>query len=248
MFSIPVLLTLLSTNSKAQDFITRGKIEFEVKTNNKLMSVEEDDDDEQIFSTQIPAFTIHYQDFIFSGNQMIYKKGRKGNNAFAPEGSVFTNLNSGEVIRQTWEDEKNFFVYRDSTKKIKWKIQNEIRKIAGFECRKAVGRIYDSVYVVAFYSAEIIPQGGPELFSGLPGMILGLAIPRWHTTWFATKIEIAQVDESVIQAPAGKKGKIYSKSEMAALLLEKHKKDGWDDITLDKVMIMLSSFNNGSFE
>lgn len=112
----------------------------------------------------------------------------------------------------------DFAVYSDSIKKIKWKIQNETRKIAGFDCRKAIGRIQDSVYVVAFYSAEIIPQGGPELFTGLPGMILGIAIPRWHTTWFATKVEIAQIDESLIEPPSGKKGKVYSKSELAEIM------------------------------
>ncbi len=45
----------------------------------------------------------------------------------------------------------------------------------------------DSVYVIAFYTDQIIPSGGPESFNGLPGMILGIAIPRINTTWFATK-------------------------------------------------------------
>jgi len=29
-----------------------------------------------------------------------------------------------------------------------------------------------------------------ESFHGLPGMILGLAVPRLYTTWFATKVSL----------------------------------------------------------
>jgi GLPGLI family protein len=38
--------------------------------------------------------------------------------------------------------------------------------------------------------------GGPENFSGLPGMILGIAMPRANVTWFATKLELAEVKET----------------------------------------------------
>ncbi len=47
----------------------------------------------------------------------------------------------------------------------------------------------DSIYVVAFYTDEILTTGGPESFTGLPGMILGIAIPHEHVSWFATKVE-----------------------------------------------------------
>jgi GLPGLI family protein len=96
---------------------------------------------------------------------------------------------------------------------------------------------------VAFYSPEIIPQSGPEFFSGLPGMILGLAIPRYYTTWFATKIEIANIDESKIVPPVVKKSKQYTKRELAEILLKKHKDAGWwKDVTLEKVIEFLSDY------
>ena len=49
--------------------------------------------------------------------------------------------------------------------KIEWKITNDERVIAGLDCRKAVGRIMDSVYVIAFYSEQILVSGGPESFN-----------------------------------------------------------------------------------
>ncbi|ULT40412.1 GLPGLI family protein [Niabella defluvii] len=42
--------------------------------------------------------------------------------------------------------------------------------------------------MVAFYTDEIITKAGPESFNGLPGMILGLAIPHQHITIFATSV------------------------------------------------------------
>ena len=101
----------------------------------------------------------------------------------------------------------------DSTKTIKWKLEPETRTIAGFECKKAITKICDSVVVVAFYTDQIITPGGPESFYGLPGMILGLVIPRLYTTWFATKFEsINTADEAKIIPPA--KGKKATSKDM----------------------------------
>lgn len=73
-------------------------------------------------------------------------------------------------------------------------------------------------------------------------MILGLAVPRWHITWFATKVEVAQVDESLIQLPSVKKGKVYTKKELAEKLLKTCKESGWLNATLDKVMELPDEF------
>jgi hypothetical protein len=32
-------------------------------------------------------------------------------------------------------------------------------------------------------------KGGPELFNGLPGMILGVAVPHYNISYFATRFE-----------------------------------------------------------
>jgi GLPGLI family protein len=82
---------------------------------------------------------------------------------------------------------------------------HDVRQIAGYECRKAIAIINDTVSVVAFYTDEILLKGGPEGFTGLPGMILGLAIPRYNTTLFATKVEAKNVPILTIAPPA--KGK-----------------------------------------
>ena len=234
---------LLLTGLRAQDFITRGKIEFEVKRNNKRMQAVSGRND--MYTQSTPEFDISYRDLIFSYNQLLYQSGRRSSTSslrIYNDNSVYTDLD-----KQTLVAKKSFlsdyFVFEDSIPKVKWRLENETRKIAGWECRKAVGRIYDSVYVVAFYCPEIIPQGGPELFSGLPGMILGLAIPRYYTTWFATRIEIANIDETGIIPPSGKKNKVYNKKELAEILLKKYKEAGWwKDATLEKVMTSIGDY------
>jgi GLPGLI family protein len=47
--------------------------------------------------------------------------------------------------------------------------------------------------VVAFYTDQIPVQAGPENFNGLPGMILGIAVPRLGTTIFATSLSVQSV-------------------------------------------------------
>jgi hypothetical protein len=57
-----------------------------------------------------------------------------------------------------------------------------------------------------FIPESITTSGGPESFTGLPGMILGLAIPHEHITWFATKVYTETIPETAIKAPVkGKK-------------------------------------------
>jgi GLPGLI family protein len=84
-------------------------------------------------------------------------------------------------------------------------LTDETRTIAGFSCRRANALIMDSIYVVAFYTDEILTTGGPESFSGLPGMILGIALPHQHVTWFATKVEAVSVNDAQLVPP--QKGK-----------------------------------------
>jgi GLPGLI family protein len=110
---------------------------------------------------------------------------------------------------------------------IEWHLSNENRIIAGYNCRKAVGKIMDSVYVFAFYSDEITIPGGPCSVNGLPGTILGLTIPRMYTSWIATKIEIEKADEAAIVPVKAKK--YYTTKGLQANLKERTKEWFRDD-------------------
>lgn len=110
------------------------------------------------------------------------------------------------------------YLVKDTTRKIKWKITGETRDIAGYTCRRANGIIMDSIYVVAFYTDKIRVSSGPESFNGLPGMILGVAVPHENITWYATKVTDVTVPPATIVAP--KKGKIVTNEQLKKELKE----------------------------
>ena len=110
----------------------------------------------------------------------------------------------------------DLFLLTDSIRKVNWKITDETREVAGYTCRRANAIVMDSIYVVAFFTERIHVSGGPESFSGLPGMILELALPHENVIWKATKITASQTATSTIIPPKG--GKAINKSEFTMLL------------------------------
>ena len=128
---------------------------------------------------------------------------------------VYTDYQANKLISQKPVFEETFLV-EDSIQKIEWKLTSDTRIIAGFECRKAVGILQDSIGIFAFYTDEILIPGGPESINGLPGMILGMGIPRLHTTWFASKVEINNVNMNAV-SPATKGKKVNYKTMVDAI-------------------------------
>jgi len=134
---------------------------------------------------------------------------------------VYTDLSTREFIGLKGVMGKQFLI-RDSIRKINWKLKAETRDIAGFHCHRADAYIMDSLYVIAFFCDQIATQGGPESFTGLPGLILGVALPKSNITWFATKVESRQGNMRSIIPPA--KGVAIKAAELKTSL-EKSLKD-----------------------
>lgn len=186
------LLTIAQVHGQQPNVLASGKIEFEKKLN--LYSQFDDDNSWTIeFKKRIPQFKTTYFDLSFTETKTFYQPGRDNtdNNKLWEQPSedniIYTDLEKKTAVSQKRVFEKTFLV-EDSSRNIHWKITDEKRVIAGFECRRANAIIMDSIYIVAFYTDEIATPGGPESFCGLPGMILGLAIPHEHVSWFATKL------------------------------------------------------------
>lgn len=220
IISLLLFFLLTKVGFSQQLFLKQGKIEFERKTNtHRLYFTGETDSWSEEFKKLIPQFKVDYFDLYFTENRSLYRPGKEGEKqqtgffvSPAAENVVYKNLQQQTVTSQKQIFESQFLL-SDSIRSLQWKILPETRTIAGFECHKAVARIHDSVVVVAFYTDEIIPSTGPESFSGLPGMILEIAIPRLYTTWIATKVEmLSAADEKKLTAPA--KGKKSNEKEM----------------------------------
>ena len=209
-------------------FLSEGKIEFEKKINLYDQMQEENETWSELMKKAIPKFRTDYFDLLFSKNKTLYQPGRPNpdNNKIrfdeqpAENNTVYSDLDNAKSISQKKVFEQVFLV-QDSTRKINWKITDETRTIAGFACRRANAIIMDSVYVVAFYTDEIITAGGPESFSGLPGMILGVAVPHQHITWFATKVLATPVADTDLKIPV--KGKKTTGKELKETLNDRMK-------------------------
>jgi GLPGLI family protein len=209
-----------------QQFISSGMIEFEMRTNNH--KVFGDGIWAEMFKDKIPQFTTSYYHFTFNDDKAVYKFDRLDEKGKLPWGNNnvednlwFNDYSTGTFIDQKWVFD-NTYLLSDSLMKIDWKLYpNETREIAGFNCRKAVGKIFDSVYVFAFYTDEITISGGPMGIHGLPGMILGITIPRMFTSWIATRLQL-QSNTSIIVAPRKGKKKVATELKQT---VEKATKD-----------------------
>jgi GLPGLI family protein len=213
LLTIAVSGIILSASAQTQ-FITSGRVVYE-KTLNQHKGIEEQAENNVWLQTMLKAYPKIIKDqyeLRFDENRSVYKLVKENpENKYLMWGSkptdtdgVIQDLQAKTVSTQR-EVFENTYIIKDSLRNLDWRITDETREIAGFECRKAVTKICDSVYVVAFYTDQIAVSGGPESFGGLPGLILGLAIPRLYTTWFATKLEL--VEPTPAQLNPTQKGK-----------------------------------------
>ena len=192
----------------AARFHSAVKIEFEKTVYMKQMLKENEPGWYDMVKDRIPETVISYFNFTGDTTHSLYEVGRevpKQTDWFSemgPGNVVYNNYRTKTTISQKPVFEETFLV-SDSLLKIKWRLTADSRNIAGFECRKAVGIIDDTIAVFAFYTDEILVNGGPEGIHGLPGMILGLGFPRVHTTWFATRVEVNGLNFSKVK-PATK--------------------------------------------
>ncbi|MDQ6902808.1 MAG: GLPGLI family protein [Bacteroidota bacterium] len=228
---------------QAQQFIKKAEIEFEVKANIKK-TLRSGPFMDQI-KDQLPQFKTAYFDYIFANDKSIYKFAHWSDDSkkipdfwrSTDEDNIwYCNYETGKLSMQ-----KNVaggvVNIEDTLKNLSWRLSNDTRVIAGFNCRKASAIIFDSVYVFAFYTDEIMISGGPCSIHGLPGMILGVTIPRLYTSWIATKVIINDVPVQDI-APVKAK-KTYDLKYLGNTIKDNMKDWYSDDETENKELIQL---------
>jgi GLPGLI family protein len=221
-----ITVFFFALTSNAQQFVDKAVIEFEVSTNlKKTMS---NDSWDEMMKDNLSDLKISYFNYTFANNKSIFKFDRwspktripKYQKAADEENNWYFDFNTGMMNMQKQIVGTNF-VIADSIPKIEWKITNENREIAGYNCRKAIGKIMDNVYIFAFYTDDITISGGPCSINGLPGMILGLTIPRLYTSYIATKVDVSLTNPADIKPITAKK--IYDLKELNTLIVERTK-------------------------
>lgn len=209
-----LLISFSSVRAQSTSIIHQGEIEFEKRINSyAILNEYYSDDRGKQFANQYkaakPQFGITTYTLLFNHEHSLYTPTyATANMSNVPLLTKF-NIVYSDLGKHTSLSKKNIlseeFLVVDSLRRIEWKITDETKEIAGFTCRRANAVIMDSIYVVAFYTDQIVPKGGPESFTGLPGMILGVALPHDHVTWFATRVLNREVPTAQVQPPIAKK-------------------------------------------
>ncbi|HPH85211.1 MAG TPA: GLPGLI family protein [Ferruginibacter sp.] len=222
-----IIIFLFSAGSVyAQQFVEKAVIEYEVKTN--IKKTLGNNSWAEMMKENMPQFKTGYYQFTFADNKSVYKFDHWDEGAKIPEflrKSDEENVWYFDHANGKFNMQKDVFGSKfnveDSIPTIEWRLTNENRLIAGYNCRKAVGKILDSVYVFAFYTDEITISGGPCSITGLPGMILGLTIPRMYSSWIATKVNIEMADVNKIKPVTAKK--YYTRKSLQVMLKDRTK-------------------------
>jgi GLPGLI family protein len=205
-----LLLFLFSNMAYGQaKFISSGKIVFERKLDLHKETYGRPWLWFNMDRSQMPKYYTTLHNLYFTPDETLFKrdpadieKSSYYNIDRSADDMIYTHLKNGIFTKKLAFFEENVFL-TDSLRTLKWEMTNEVRNIAGFDCHKATTIILDSVYIIAFYSDEILSNGGPLSFYNLPGAILGLVIPRMNLTFFATSIELTELTKEQLSAPAG---------------------------------------------
>jgi GLPGLI family protein len=239
---INLLLTFISIGLSAQNvrFTADGVIEFEKSTNMYAILQRRLGKNPEGYMTQIfdqykktqPQFRLSKSLLYFSKTKTLFKPdGTETPVPFFGESAsvsqiniIYKDLAANQQITQKKVFEQTFLL-KDSIRAINWKITSETREIAGYTCRRANALVMDSIYVVAFYTDQIPVSSGPESFNGLPGMILGVAIPHENLSWFAKKVTDKPIETNVVVPPV--KGKTTDNKGLLSTLQDALK--NWGD-------------------
>jgi GLPGLI family protein len=230
-----VFFSLSLQAQKAPSLVHRGKIKWERKMNmfNYLDDISKNGNASFLerAKKRLDKYKVDKFELDFNKEESLYQPEKDGImelkmpwvNISAEVNKVYTSYANKKTVSAKEIYDKKILI-KDSLKKFKWKIKEDFRKIAGYNCRRAETIIMDSVWVVAFYTDAIIAPGGPESFNGLPGMILGVVMPRLNVTYFATEVQTYTDARRALEAP--KKGKEYTNQSFTEYLRSNMKQWG----------------------
>jgi GLPGLI family protein len=176
-----------------------------------------------------PKFKVTNFDLHFTDSTSVYKKSKEqppedpGRGGYFMRGGdedqdiTYKNYTTGKYIAQRQMFEK-LVLLQDSLPQQKWTITKEYRQFAGYNCRKATTIMFDSVFVIAYYTDAIAANSGPQSLNGLPGLILCVHIPRTHTTYVAKEVKPLAIAATEIVPPS--KGTKYNFTSIVEKLAE----------------------------
>jgi GLPGLI family protein len=170
--------------------------------------------------SMVPQFDTSRMQLLFSDNASIFKKipkekdirdeaGDDGTRVFinmgGPDNETYKDFASEKIIELRELGPKKYII-EDSLRKQSWKLEDDTKKVAGYNCKKAITKNMEKKDVIAWYSEDIQCPSGPEQYGGLPGVILELNVNDGEIIFSAVDINTKDFDKKLVKAPtSGKK-------------------------------------------
>lgn len=219
-------LCLLSHAGFSQ--LTQGKIVYERKVNmHKRLTGEQES-----MRNMVPEFSTFKMQLLFSEKESIFKqiqdeedirdKADEGEDGriivrMGGDNETYKNYALGKTIELRELGPKKYII-EDSIRVQQWKLdESESKNIKGYNCKKATTKNQQGAPVVAWYTDQIACPSGPEIFGGLPGMILELNIGDGEIVFSPLEIS-ATADKTLVKAPAN--GKKITRKEFQKMMEE----------------------------
>jgi GLPGLI family protein len=205
---------------------TEGIITYEVKTNMHRTLPKE----REGMKNMVPEFRTNQQQLFFTAEESLYKpveeeeadtefdNGGMRMRVQQPQIEMYFNAASSQRITLQEFMGKEYLI-EDTLSLPPWKFGTESKVIIGYACKQAT--YYNEErkqHVVAWYSPQLRPFLGPDLFNTLPGGVLEVDINEGERVMTAKKIEARPLKKNELKIPA--KGVKTTRSDFRKMMEE----------------------------
>lgn len=120
-----------------------------------------------------------------------------------PENETYVEQSTMKRVRlQDFMGKK--YLIEDTLKVSPWKMGTEIKEVKGYKCRQATLTMDQPrpQTIVAWYTDQLRPFLGPEMFNTLPGAVLEVDINDGERTITAKSIELRPLKKNELKVPS----------------------------------------------
>lgn len=131
-------------------------------------------------------------EFKFSPKETLYTPIADENDQFSRSNEyiLYTNVEKSRICNLIRTMGK-LYVIEDSLPKVKWKVTNAMKKVCGHICMSAIYTdTLKNVEATAWFALDLPLPYGPDIYTGLPGLVLEVDLCNGTKVYTAKKITL----------------------------------------------------------
>jgi len=214
--------------------VKEGKIIYERKINVHRRITDEN------MKNMIPEFNVSKAELSFSSDESIYGNVKEQQDIRELAGQdnnthIVMNFGGGDIqtyrnyatersVQQQDLGPKKYLI-DDSLQKQVWKLDAGTKTVKGYACKKAITHNKQGNEVIAWYTEDIQSPSGPEVYGGLPGLILELNVNDAEIVFTALEVITKDFDKTIVKAPSN--GKKISRAEFQKMMMQNQPGGNW---------------------